>query len=253
MRDASYDYIYTYSFYQVGDKVGAGAICDSCMTCDSCQKGDEHFCENDFTFTYDAAIKHGHLATESGYTYGGYTASHTLQESYLIKIPDAYPLEKAGPVFCAGITMYSPLVQWKANKGGMKVGIIGIGGLGQFGLKLAKAMGNEVYAISTSPDKATAARDAGADRFIVSTDANSMKSADNSIDLILNTVPAPHQLSHYLPLLKKNGTLVQLGLVLTDHHIQQIPLLFKRINITGTSGLRSVSNARVAGFVIKCR
>jgi len=220
--------------YKVGDKVGVGCISDSCMDCACCNDGDEHFCANGFSMTYDADIKHGHMATDSGYTYGGYSASQTVNQRFLVKIPDEYPLEKAGPIFCAAITMYSPLSHWKVKEGGKKVGIIGIGGLGQFGVRLAKAMGNEVYAISTSPNKEAAAKEAGADNFVVSTDADSMKSAENSLDLILNTVSASHQLAHYLPLLKKDGTLVQLGLVLSDHQVQQFPLMFKRVSIAGS-------------------
>lgn len=221
--------------FKVGDSVGVGCISDSCMTCASCEAGDEHFCEGGgMTMTYDADIKHGHIATDSGYSYGGYSASQTVNQRYLIKIPEGYPLEKAGPIFCAAITMYSPLAHWKAKEGGKKVGIIGIGGLGQFGVRIAKAMGNEVYAISTSPNKEEAAKSVGADKFIVSTDADSMKTAENSLDLILNTVSASHQLAHYLPLLKKDGTLVQLGLVLSDHQVQQFPLMMKRISIAGS-------------------
>jgi len=220
--------------YKIGDKVGVGCIVDSCMDCSCCKDGDEQFCQVGMTMTYDNEIKHGHIATDSGYTFGGYSASQTVNQRYIIKIPDDYPLEKAGPIFCAAITMYSPLVHWKAKEGGKKVGIIGIGGLGQMGLRLAKAMGNEVFAISTSPAKEAAARECGADNFIVSTDADSMKTADNSLDLILNTVSASHQLNQYIPLLKKDATLVQLGLVLSDHQVQQFPLMMKRISISGS-------------------
>eukprot|EP00088_Acartia_fossae_P005372 TRINITY_DN1236_c0_g1_i1.p1 TRINITY_DN1236_c0_g1~~TRINITY_DN1236_c0_g1_i1.p1 ORF type:complete len:377 (-),score=117.63 TRINITY_DN1236_c0_g1_i1:39-1118(-) len=220
--------------FKVGDKVGVGCIVDTCMNCACCKDGDEHFCETGMTMTYDGDIKHGHIATDSGYTYGGYSASQTVNQRYLIKIPDTYPLEKAGPIFCAAITMYSPLCHWKVKEGGKKVGIIGIGGLGQMGVRIAKAMGNEVYAISTSPNKEESAKGAGADKFVVSTNPDSMKTAEGSLDLILNTVSASHQLAHYLPLLRKDGTLVQLGLVLTDHQVQQFPLMMKRISVAGS-------------------
>merc|ERR1712106_200506 len=139
-----------------------------------------------------------------------------------------------GPVFCAGITMYSPLAQWKAKEGGMRVGIIGIGGLGQMGVRLAKAMGNTVTAISTSPSKEEAAREIGADNFVVSTDPESMKTAAMSLDLILNTVSANHDLNHYLPLLANKGVIVQMGLVLTPHPIVQAPLMFRKLTIAGS-------------------
>ena len=107
---------------------------------------------------------------------------------FIVKIPDGFPLEAAGPVFCAGITMYSPLCDWGADRGKMRVGIVGIGGLGQMGVRLAKAMGNTVTAISTSPSKEAAAREIGANNFVVSSNEESMTGAAGSLDLILNTV-----------------------------------------------------------------
>lgn len=220
--------------FKVGDKVGVGCIVDSCLTCEACKGGDEHSCDNGMTMTYDSDIKHGHIATDSGYTYGGYSGSQTVNHKFLVKVPDSFPLDAAGPVFCAGITMYSPLAHWQATKGGKRVGIIGIGGLGQMGVRLAKAMGNEVTAISTSPNKEAAAKEIGADRFVVSTDPESMAAAANSLDLILNTVSAEHDLSHYLSLLRRDGTLVQLGLVLNPHPVQQMALMFKRLSVAGS-------------------
>jgi len=219
---------------QVGEKVGVGCIVDSCISCPSCSDGCEQFCEQGMTMTYDNEIKYGKIKTDSGYTYGGYSASQTVNKRYIIKIPDEYPLEASGPLFCAAITMYSPLAHWKALAGGLKVGIVGIGGLGQMGVILAKAMGNEVTAISTSANKEEAARAIGADKFVVSTDTASMKTGENSLDLILNTVSASHQLTTYLPLLRRDGALVQLGLVLGDHSLTQLPLLFKRLSVSGS-------------------
>ena len=118
-----------------------------------------------------------------------------------MKVPDGYPLEAAGPVFCSGITMFTPLVNYGADKGGMRVGVVGIGGLGQMGVRLAKAMGNTVTAISTSPSKEAAAREIGADNFLVSTDCDKMKEAEGSLDLILNTISANHDITTYLNLL----------------------------------------------------
>jgi len=186
------------------------------------------------TMTYDAEIKHGKIQTDSGYTYGGYSASQTVNKRYIIRIPEEYPLEASGPLFCAAITMYSPLAHWKALGGGLKVGIVGIGGLGQMGVTLAKAMGNEVTAISTSAGKEAVAKEIGADRFIVSTDSASVKAGEGSLDLILNTVSAAHQLTTYIPLLKRDGVLVQLGLVTEPHTLPQAPLLFKRLSVAGS-------------------
>lgn len=220
--------------YKVGDRVGVGCVVDSCMSCDGCKAGEEHMCAKGMTGTYNGDIKHGHIATDSGWTYGGYSGSQTVHQNFIVSIPDGFPMEAAGPVFCAGITMYSPLAYWKAKQGGMRVGIIGIGGLGQMGVRLAKAMGNTVTAISTSPNKETAAKEIGADKFVISTDVDSMKSNEKSLDLILNTVSAEHDLNLYLPLLADKGVLVQLGLVTTPHPVQQLPLMFRKLSVAGS-------------------
>lgn len=219
--------------FKVGDKCGVGCIVDSCGSCGNCQLGEEQYCDSHYTLTFNMDTAHGRIKTDSGYTYGGYSASQTVNQKFLIKVPDEYPIESAGPIFCAAITMYSPLVHWKAIKGGMNIGVVGIGGLGQFGIRLAKAMGNKVYAISTSPNKEAEAKKIGADGFIVSKDADSMSAAANSLDLILNTVSANHELSLYLPLLRKDGTLVQLGLVAGNHSVNQFPFIVKRISVAG--------------------
>jgi len=214
--------------------LGVGCIVDCCMACSICDRGDEHICPKEMTMTYDAETKHGHIKTNTGWTLGGYSGSHTVNERFIVTIPDGFPLEAAGPIFCAGITMFSPLAQWKADKGGMNVGIIGIGGLGQMGVMLAKAMGNTVTAISTSPNKEAAAREIGADNFVVSSDPESMKKAAGSLDLILNTVSADHDLSSYLGLLARKGVIVQLGLVTSPHPVAQLPLMFRKISIAGS-------------------
>ena len=136
-----------------------------------------------------------------------------MHEHFVIKVADEIPLEKAGPLLCAGITMYDPLKHWGASEGNKSVGIIGIGGLGTMGIKLAKAMGNRVVAISTTPSKEAMAKEKGADAFIVSKDPESMKNETAKLDLILNTVSAAHECSEYLPLLAQGGILVQLGVV----------------------------------------
>ena len=219
---------------QVGDHVGVGCIVDSCFDCQDCQAGEEHLCEKGMTGTYDGQIKYGRIQTGSGWTFGGYSCSQTVHQRFVIKVPDGFPLEAAGPVFCAGITMYSPLVYWAADKGGKRVGIVGIGGLGQMGVRIAKAMGNTVTAISTSPNKEAAAREIGADNFVISTDPASMKEAAGSLDLILNTVSADHNLNTYLPLLAARGVLVQMGVALTPHPVSQFPLMFKKLSIAGS-------------------
>lgn len=218
----------------VGDRVGVGCIVDSCMNCGSCGKSEEQYCEKGMTMTYASDVQHGHINTDSGFTYGGYSGSIAVHQRYIVKIPDGYPLEAAGPVFCAGITLYSPLAHWGALKGDLRVGVVGIGGLGQMGVRLAAAMGNKVTAISSTPSKKDAALELGADNFVVSSDAESMKAAAGSLDLILNTISADHQVSHYLPLLALSGTIVQLGLVGAPHQVPQLPLIMRRVSIAGS-------------------
>jgi len=153
-----------------------------------------------------------------------------------MKIPDNLPLEKAGPILCAGVTMYDPLRHWGATKMDKKmtIGIIGVGGLGTMGIKLANAMGHRVIAISSSANKEALSKEKGAETFILSTNEESMKSAANSCDLILNTIPAHHEMSHYLSLLSLSGTLVQLGVIGNEHKVNQLPLIFGRKGIAGS-------------------
>lgn len=221
--------------HKVGDKVGVGCIVESCMTCKPCSQSQENYCANGgMTGTYQGVIKHGLIKTEHGYTHGGYSGSYTANKQFIIKIPVGYPMEAAGPIFCAGITMFSPLARWGARHGGKRVGIMGIGGLGQMGVRLAAAMGNEVTAISTTASKKQTALDIGANHFVVSTDDESMKAAAGSLDLILNTISADHQLSKYIPLLDMDGTVVQLGIVTTPHEIRNFDLIGKRKSIAGS-------------------
>jgi len=218
---------------RVGEKVGVGCISDSCQNCGNCEIGDENVCEKGFTMTYNSAITHKNINTNTGYTLGGYSKSITVHRKYIVKIPESYKLEMAGPVLCSGITMYSPLKHWGCTSGGKRVGIVGIGGLGQMGIRLAKTMGNEVTAISTSPQKEGVAREIGADHFVISSDAAAMKGAAMSLDVILNTVSAPHNLTALINLLKRDGTIVQLGAVAEPHSINQL-IFFRRVNLSGS-------------------
>ena len=168
-------------------------------------------------------------------TFGGYSGSNVLHEHFIMKIPDGIPLEKAGPILCAGITMYDPLRHWGATSGEpMTIGIVGIGGLGTMCIKLAKALGHKVVAVSTSASKKDMALAKGAEEFIVSTDPASIQAAAGTIDLLLNTVSATHQIETYLPLLANGGTIVQLGLVKDKHAISQMALLPQRKSISAS-------------------
>jgi len=154
---------------------------------------------------------------------------------FVSKIPKSYPLEKAGPCFCAGVTMFAPLKEYGAMQGGKTVGIAGFGGLGQMGLLLAKAMGNSVSIISSSPKKESMAKAMGADKFIVSKDPDAMKQAVKSLDLILDTISASHDIQPNLELLKKKGTYVVLGLCFQPLQVKAIKLLLDQVKITGSS------------------
>lgn len=173
-------------------------------------------------------------------THGGYTGSHVCHERFIIKIADGYPLEKAGPVMCAGITLYDPLKWWRATDGGKVVGIVGIGGLGTMGLKLSKALKNTVVAISSSEKKQGICQDKGADFYFNWKDKTCFDYAKNApcdipqMDLILITISAPHQAADYLPYLKTNGTIIELGLVTDLHQVNQMHL-FKRKSIAASN------------------
>uniref|UniRef100_A0A7S3FWS8 Enoyl reductase (ER) domain-containing protein n=1 Tax=Strombidium rassoulzadegani TaxID=1082188 RepID=A0A7S3FWS8_9SPIT len=221
---------------KVGDKVGVGCMVDSCRDCENCKEGDEQYCLNGNVMTYNGQKKHkGIGGNPKTQTFGGYTKSYTVTEHFCIKLPDNLDLSKAGPLLCAGITMYEPLRVWGATKGKkMTIGIIGVGGLGTMGIKLAKALGHTVVAISRSADKEAMSKEKGADRFVVSTNAEQMAGETKKMDLILNTISANHDCNIYLPLLRKDGTLVQLGAAGQPHQISQIPLMFSRTSLAGS-------------------
>lgn len=175
------------------------------------------------------------LGNQETRTHGGYSESHTVHEHFIIKIPDGMDLAKTGPIMCAGITLYDPLRHWGfASSTGKTVGIIGIGGLGTMGIKLAKAMGHKVVAISHSAAKEAMAKEKGADVFVISTSEESLKANANTCDIILNTVSAEHDVNTYLPLVAKNGQICQLGLVTKPHAVSQLPLMFSRKSICGS-------------------
>ena len=195
----------------VGDHVGVGCISDSCMDCRACEIGDEQYClKGKSVHTYNDKKRYTHLGgNQATQTFGGYSANTTLHQRFVVKIPDSLDITKASPILCAGITMYDPLKNWGATKGEkMTIGIIGVGGLGTMGIKLAKALGHEVVAISRSSNKEAMAREKGADRFVVSTDPESMAAAKDSCNLILNTIAVAHDVNPYLSLLSYSGTIV---------------------------------------------
>ena len=178
-------------------------------------------CVKGSTFTYDGAKQHGRVGgNQETKTHGGYSGSSVVHEKFIIKIPEGMDIQKASPILCAGITVYDPLRHWGFTDGVKKtVGIIGIGGLGTMGIKLAVALGHEVVAVSTSANKEKLAKEKGATHFVISTDKKSIEQNAGKCDLILNTISGDHDINTYLPLLAKDGVIVQLGLALKPHAV----------------------------------
>ncbi|CAJ1382253.1 unnamed protein product [Effrenium voratum] len=197
---------------KVGDHVGVGCMVDSCLKCSACKKGEENMCRKVNTATYQGKNTHGRAASfpAGGVTVGGYCTKMVVHEHFAILIPKNYPLELAGPVMCAGVTMYEPLRYYKAGPG-TKVGIVGLGGLGITGIKIAKALGCHVTAISRGEKKKALAMKVGADSFVSSTSEEQMAGAGKSFDLTLNTIPGPHDHTPYQKLAKVGGKCVLLG------------------------------------------
>jgi len=190
--------------FKIGDAVGVGCLVDSCRHCEECEHGQEQYCENK-VFTYSSIDpKDGSL------TQGGYSNSIVVSDRFVLKIPAGLDLKGAAPLLCAGITTYSPLRHWLADEH-TKVAIVGLGGLGHMGLKLAKAMGAEVTLFTRSPGKEDDAKRLGAHHVVLSTDAAQMAAVKGKFDLIIDTVPYDHDLNPYIPTLSVNGTLVLVG------------------------------------------
>ena len=219
------------SKFKVGDLVGVGCLVDSCRHCASCNDGLEQYCNNGFTGTYGGEDKIG--GTPHKRTFGGYSDKITVDERFVLKIPENLDPAAATPLLCAGITTYSPLKHWKVGAG-QKVGIIGLGGLGHMGVKLAHAMGATVVMITTSPDKGKDAKKLGADEVLISKDANAMQAAQNSFDFLLNTIPVGHDVDPYLSLLKRDGTMVIVGSVEPLTKVNGVNLIFRRRNMAGS-------------------
>ena len=197
--------------FSVGDIVGVGCMIDSCQQCESCLEGEEQHCQG----------KHGPTMTYNGYfvpdqtkfnTFGGYSTHVVAKENFVLEIPAGLDPKSAAPILCAGVTTWSPLVHWQVGEGDV-VGVVGIGGLGHMGVKLAKAMGAMVIAITTREEKREAALDLGADEVLVSEDETAMEQRATSIDYILVTIPDPFDVNPYIRLLKPRGELVTVGLL----------------------------------------
>jgi uncharacterized zinc-type alcohol dehydrogenase-like protein len=193
------------SKFKVGDTVGVGCIVDSCRECQYCQEGLEQYCEPGMTGTYNAPDKH--LNT---HTFGGYSESIVVDENYVLRIPESMDLAAAAPLLCAGITTYSPLRHWNVSPG-QTVGIVGIGGLGHMGIKIAKAMGAHVIAFTTSESKFAEAQRLGADEVVLSKDPDQMAKYRGKLHFILDAVSAEHDINAYLSLLRVDGSMALVG------------------------------------------
>lgn len=215
--------------FKAGDLVGVGCIVDSCRTCPDCQAGQENYCDH-MVGTYN-----GPTADPPGHTLGGYSQHIVVDERYVLRI--RHPEEQlaaVAPLLCAGITTWSPLRHWRVGSG-MRVGIVGIGGLGHMGIKLARALGAEVTAFTTSESKRQAALDLGAHDVVVSRDAQAMAARRQHFDFILDTVAAPHDLDALLALLRRDRQLVLVGAPATPHPSPNVfNLILKRRGIAGS-------------------
>ncbi len=215
--------------YKEGDLVGVGCIVDSCKQCEDCEEGLENYCDH-MVGTYN-----GPTADAPGHTLGGYSQQIVVHERYVLRIKHPEDqLAAVAPLLCAGITTYSPLRHWQAGPG-KKVGVVGIGGLGHMGIKIAHAMGAHVVAFTTSESKREAAKALGADEVVVSRNPQEMQAHTKSFDFILNTVAAPHNLDAFTALLKRDGTMTLVGAPATPHPSPEVfSLIMKRRSIAGS-------------------
>lgn len=215
--------------WKAGDTVGVGCFVDSDRTCEACRAGEEQYCETGIVPTYN-----GHERDGKTPTYGGYSTGITVDENYVLRIPEGIPLDGAAPLLCAGITTYSPLRHFGV-KAGHKVAVVGLGGLGHMGVKLAKAMGANVTVLSHSPGKRDDALRLGADDFLATGEAGVFEKNAGRFDFILDTVSARHDYNAYLGLLRRDGTMVLVGAPDEPAPLAAFSLIAKRRRLTGSS------------------
>ncbi|CAL9512486.1 NADP-dependent alcohol dehydrogenase C 2 [Streptomyces sp. enrichment culture] len=214
--------------FAVGDRVGVGCMVDSCRTCEYCKAGLEQYCVEGAVMTYNAIGKDGQP------THGGYAQKIVVDENYVVRIPDGLALDKAAPLLCAGITTYSPLKHWNAGPG-KKVAVVGMGGLGHLGVKIAHALGAEVTVLSQSLRKKDDGLKLGADHYHATSDPATFEQLAGSFDLILSTVSAPLDFGAYLGLLKTDGALVNVGAPEEPVSLNLFSLIGGRKTLAGSS------------------
>ncbi|KTD73928.1 NAD(P)-dependent alcohol dehydrogenase [Legionella tucsonensis] len=214
--------------FKVGEPVGVGCFVDSCRQCESCHEGMEQFCDTGMTLTYN------NLERNSGnLTQGGYSTQIVVDENYVLKIPKNLPLDAAAPLLCAGITLYSPLRHWHVGPG-KRVGILGLGGLGHMGVKLAHAMGAEVTVLSHSLSKEADSKRMGADYFFATSNPETFQKLTNYFDLIICTVSAKIDWNEYIKLLKRDGTMVVVGIPEEVIPINPFSMISRRRSLAGS-------------------
>ena len=223
--------------FKAGDLAAVGCLVDSDRTCENCRAGLEQYCENMPTFTYNSEDK-----VLGGVTYGGYSDSIVVDEAFVLKVPDKADLAGTAPLLCAGITTYSPLRHWNVRKG-QKVGIVGLGGLGHLGVKIAHALGAHVVLFTTSPNKTADGLRLGADEVVVSKNADDVLKHAGSFNFILDAVSAEHDLNQYLALLKRDGTMVMVGAPPKPLPVSAFNLIMGRHSLAG-SGIGGIQETQ---------
>ena len=214
--------------FKAGDLAAVGCMVDSDRVCPNCRAGNEQFCDSMPTFTYNSEDKH-----LGGVTYGGYSDSIVVDETFVLRVPKTLDPAAAAPLLCAGITTYSPMRHWNVRKG-QKVGVVGLGGLGHMGVKFAHAFGAHVVLFTTSPNKTQDALRLGAHEVVISRNEAEMQKHLASFDFILDAVSAPHDLNAYIKLLKRDGTLTLVGAPPTPTPVQGFGLIFNRRRLAGS-------------------
>lgn len=214
--------------FKQGDAVGVGCLVDSCRKCPDCHEGLEQYCQGGATLTYNGYEKDGKTLTQ-----GGYSTKMVTNQDFILRLPTNLPMDRVAPLLCAGITTYSPLKHWKAGPG-KKVAIVGLGGLGHMAVKLAKAMGAEVSVLGRTQNKKADALKMGAHHYYATTEANTFEKLYSSFDLILNTVSAVMDWNQYINLLRRDGTMVLLGVPPESPEVKAFPLILKRRHLAGS-------------------
>jgi uncharacterized zinc-type alcohol dehydrogenase-like protein len=216
--------------FKEGDLAGVGCMIDSCQECQPCHAGEEQYCEGPkgWTATYNGPQK-----PDGSNTFGGYSSTITVKETFALKIPENLETKAVAPLLCAGVTTYSPLRHWQV-KPGQKVGVVGFGGLGDMAVKLATAMGARVVAFTTSPEKEAGIRKLGAEDVVISTDKAAMEKYASSFDFILSTIPTKHDINPYIQLLKRDATIALVGALEPLEPINHSQVAFHRRSVAGS-------------------